>query len=121
MANIGGNLRVGAVLRGQSGAVTQVALGWLPLADDAQQAAQNAAFNDAFAILVRTVNPGASAAQQSDLASQLGISSDAAAVPDGHVQQRPASARSATCSKPSTCRARTARSPSSAPASTLGR
>ena len=87
MASIGGNLQVGAVLRGQSDAVTQVALGWLPLADDAQQAAQNAAFNDAFAILVRTVNPGASAAEQSGLASQLGISSDAAAVPDGHVQQ----------------------------------
>ena len=77
MASIGGNLQVGAVLRGQSDAVTQVALGWLPLADDAQQAAQNAAFNDAFAILVRTVNPGASAAEQAGLASQLGISSAA--------------------------------------------
>ena len=83
MANLGGNLRVGAVLRGTSGAVTQVALGWLPLADEAEQAAQNAAFNDAFAILVRTVNPGVSAEQQSDLASQLGISSTQPPFPTG--------------------------------------
>jgi Tfp pilus assembly protein PilE len=83
MATIGGNLRVGTVLRGQNGAVTQVALGWLPLADDAQQAAQNAAFNDAFAVLVRTVNPGASAGQQSGLASQLGISSTQPPFPTG--------------------------------------
>jgi hypothetical protein len=83
MADIGGNLRVGAVLRGSSGAVTQVALGWLPLADDAQQPAQNAAFNNAFAILVRTVNPGATAGDQSALASNLGISSTQPPFPTG--------------------------------------
>jgi len=83
VATIGGNLRVGAVLRGQNGAVTQVALGWLPLADDTQQAAQNAAFNDAFAVLVSTVNPGVSSGQQSDLASQLGISSTQPPFPTG--------------------------------------
>jgi hypothetical protein len=86
MASIGGNLQVGAVLKGESDAVTQVALGWLPLADDTQQAAQNAAFNDAFAILVRTVNPGASAgAVGPRLAARH--QQRTAAVPDGHVQQ----------------------------------
>ena len=86
--HIGGNLRVGAVLRGKSGAVTQVALGWLPLADEAEQAAQNTAFNNAFAILVRTVNPGASAERAVGPGLPARHQQHAAAVPDGHVQRR---------------------------------
>jgi len=83
VANIGGNLRVGAVVNGTNGAVTQVALGWLPLSDDSQQAQQNAVFQDAFAVLVRTVNPAATSEQQSSLASRLGISGTEPPFPTG--------------------------------------
>jgi outer membrane biosynthesis protein TonB len=83
MADIGGNLRVGAVVNGANGAVTQVALGWLPLTDDTQQAAQNAVFQDAFSVLIRTVNPGATAAEQSGLASDLGITDAEPPFPTG--------------------------------------
>ena len=83
VANIGGNLRVGAVVSAANGPVTQVALGWLPLADESQQPQQNAAFQDTFAVLVRTVNPGVSAGQQTDLASQLGISATQPPFPTG--------------------------------------
>jgi outer membrane biosynthesis protein TonB len=83
VANIGGNLRVGAVLNGANGAVTQVALGWLPLTDDTQQAAQNAVFQDAFSVLVMTVNRAATTEQQSELASQLGITDDEPPFPTG--------------------------------------
>jgi hypothetical protein len=82
VADIGGNLRVGAVI-GTNGAVTQVALGWLPLADESQQPQQNAAFQDALSVLVRTVNPAATAAQQSTLSSDLGISSTEPPFPTG--------------------------------------
>jgi hypothetical protein len=74
IANIGGNLRVGAVVNGSNGAVTQVGIGWLPLAEGADQTAANTAFQDAFAILVKTVNPGVTAGQQATLSSQLTIS-----------------------------------------------
>ncbi len=82
VADIGGNLRVGAVVNGTNGAVTQVALGWLPV-DESQQAAQNAAFQNAFAVLVRTVNPAATSAEQSSLASELGITKDEPPFPTG--------------------------------------
>jgi hypothetical protein len=83
MADIGGNLRVGAVVNGANGAVMQVALGWLPLTDESQQAAQNAAFQDAFSVLIRTVNPAATPEQQSGLASKLGITDAEPPFPTG--------------------------------------
>ncbi len=58
-------------------------LAWLPLEDEAQQPQQNAQFQDAFAVLVRTVNPGASSGQQADLAAQLGLSSEQPPFPEG--------------------------------------
>ena len=83
VADIGGNLRVGAIVNGANGAVTRVALGWLPLSDDSQQAQQNALFQDAFSVLVRTVNPAATSEQQSGLASQLGITATEPPFPTG--------------------------------------
>ena len=73
VANLGGNLRLAAVAN-DDGFVTHVVLAWLPLADDAEQPQQNAQFQGAFAVLVRTVNPGASSSQQAGLAADLGIS-----------------------------------------------
>jgi hypothetical protein len=75
VANLGGNLRLAAVADGD-GFVSHVVLAWLPLADEAQQPQQNAQFQDAFAVQVRTVNPAATTGQQADLASQLGLSSE---------------------------------------------
>jgi hypothetical protein len=83
VADIGGNLRVGAVVNGANGAVTRVALGWLPLTDKSEQAQQNALFQDAFSVLVRTVNPAATSEQQSGLASDLGITGTEPPFPTG--------------------------------------
>jgi hypothetical protein len=52
-----------------------VGIGWLPLTDESQQAAANTAFQDAFAVLVTTVNPGVTAGQQATLSGKLTISS----------------------------------------------
>jgi hypothetical protein len=82
VANLGGNLRLAAVTD-DDGFVTHVVLAWLPLADESQQAEQNIQFQDAFAVLVRTVNPGASTTQQADLAAQLGLSSEQPPFPEG--------------------------------------
>ena len=68
---------------GDGGFVSHVVLAWLPLADESQQPQQNAQFQDAFAVLVRTVNPAASSSQQADLASQLGLSSEQPPFPEG--------------------------------------
>jgi hypothetical protein len=82
VANLGGNLRLAAVAN-DDGFVTHVVLAWLPLADDAEQSQQNAQFQDAFAVLVRTVNPGASSSQQAGLAADLGISAEQPPFPEG--------------------------------------
>jgi hypothetical protein len=82
VANLGGNLRLAAVAN-DDGFVTHVVLAWLPLADDAEQPQQNAQFQDAFAVLVRTVNPGASSSQQAGLAADLGISAEQPPFPEG--------------------------------------
>jgi hypothetical protein len=82
VANLGGNLRLAAVAN-DDGFVTHVVLAWLPLADDADQPQQNAQFQDAFAVLVRTVNPGASSSQQANLAAQLGLSAEQPPFPEG--------------------------------------
>ena len=82
VANLGGNLRLAAVTD-DDGFVTHVVLAWLPLADDAEQPQQNAQFQDAFAVLVRTVNPGASSSQQAGLAADLGISAEQPPFPEG--------------------------------------
>ena len=72
-----------AAITGDGGFVFHVVLAWLPLADESQQPQQNAQFQDAFAVLVRTVNPAASSSQQADLASQLGLSSEQPPFPEG--------------------------------------
>ena len=82
VANLGGNLRLAAIT-GDGGFVSHVVLAWLPLADESQQPQQNVQFQDAFAVLVRTVNPAASSSQQADLASQLGLSSEQPPFPEG--------------------------------------
>ena len=82
VANLGGNLRLAAIT-GDDGFVSHVVLAWLPLADESQQPQQNVQFQDAFAVLVRTVNPAASSSQQADLASQLGLSSEQPPFPEG--------------------------------------
>jgi hypothetical protein len=81
VATLGGNLRLAAVTD-DDGFVTHVVLAWLPLADESQQPQQNAQFQDAFAVLVRTVNPGASSGQQADVAAQLGISAEQPPFPE---------------------------------------
>ena len=68
VADLGGNLRLAAVTD-DDGFVSHVVLAWLPLADEAQQPQQNAQVQDTFAVLVRTVNPGASSGQQAELAT----------------------------------------------------
>jgi hypothetical protein len=82
VATLGGNLRLAAVTD-DGGFVTHVVLAWLPLADESQQPQQNTQFQDAFAVLVRTVNPGASSGQQADVAAQLGISAEQPPFPEG--------------------------------------
>jgi hypothetical protein len=82
VANLGGNLRLAAVT-GEGGFVSHVVLAWLPLADESEQPQQNAQFQDAFAVLVRTVNPAASSSQQADLASELELSSEQPPFPEG--------------------------------------
>ncbi len=65
-----------------SPAVIWAVLVWLP-EDPAVQAQQNQLYQDAFAVLVRTVNPAATADQQSSLAVQLGLSAELPPAADG--------------------------------------
>ena len=109
VADLGGNLRLAAVTD-DDGFVSHVVLAWLPLEDEAQQPQQNAQFQDTFAVLVRTVNPGASSGQQADLAAQLGLSSEQPPFPEG-AEARATLSPSATSSKSWTSPARTARPP----------
>ena len=82
-ANIGGNLRVAVVSETEGSPVAVAVLGWVPLTDQSQQAAQNAAFQAAFDVLTKTVNATVTQPQQAVLAKQLGISDTTPPFPDG--------------------------------------
>jgi len=58
---------------GPSSPVAAAVLAWLPLDDLSQQPAQNAAFRSAFDVLMATVDAGVTEAQQTQVASQLGL------------------------------------------------
>jgi len=71
VADLGGNLRVVVASPTPNGPVAAAVLVWLPLADSGQIATQNEMYRNAFAVLVETVNPKATEAQQTTLAAQL--------------------------------------------------
>jgi hypothetical protein len=83
VADLGGNIRLVALTDGESGPVTRVVLVWLPLEDPEQQSEQNAAYRDAFAVLMKTVDDGVTSAQQANVADQLGLSADLPPAADG--------------------------------------
>jgi hypothetical protein len=82
-ADIGGNLRVAVVSETEGSPVAVAVLGWVPLTDQSQQSAQNAAFQAAFDVLTKTVNATITSAQQAVLARQLGITDSQPPFPDG--------------------------------------
>jgi len=58
-------------------------LGWTPLTDPGQEAAQNQAFQQAFAVLMKTVNVTVTDQEQATVASQLGLTSSTPPFPEG--------------------------------------
>lgn len=82
VANLGGNLRLVVLTDDPSPAIIWAVLVWLP-DDAAAQPTQNQLYQDAFAVLVRTVNPAATADQQSSLANQLGLTTELPPAADG--------------------------------------
>jgi hypothetical protein len=82
VADLGGNLRVAVASDTPTGPIAAAVLVWLPV-DPSQVAAQNEAYRNAFAVLVKTVNPGATEAQQATLATQLQLTPATPPFPTG--------------------------------------
>jgi len=76
VADLGGNVRVAVASKTPDGPVAEAFLAWLPLPDGADQAAQNTLYRNAFNVLIKTVNSEATSAQQSRVATQLGLTPD---------------------------------------------
>ena len=83
VADLGDNLRLVLLSARDDGPVAAAVLAWMPLSDPAQQAQQNTAYQDAFAVLVKTVNISASAEEQATVAAQLGLSNTEPPFPEG--------------------------------------
>jgi hypothetical protein len=83
VADLGGNLRVAVASDTPTGPVAAAVLAWLPVSDPSQVAAQNVAFRSAFGVLVETVNPNATEAQQTTLAGQLQLTPATPPFPTG--------------------------------------
>ena len=82
-ASLGGNLRIVVYSDGDDGPVAAAVLAWLPLSDPSQEAAQNAAFHQAFDVLMKTVDVTVTEEQQASVAAQLGLSATAPPFPVG--------------------------------------
>jgi hypothetical protein len=65
------------------GPIAEAFLAWLPLSDSADQAAQNTLYRNAFNVLIKTVNSGATSAQQSRVSNDLGLTPDKPPFPLG--------------------------------------
>ena len=82
VADLGGNLRLAVASDTPTGPIAAAVLAWLP-PDPSQVAAQNEAFRNAFTVLVKTVNPTATEAQQTTLATQLHLTPTTPPFPTG--------------------------------------
>jgi hypothetical protein len=82
-ADLGGNLRVAVVSENEGSPVAVAILAWVPLTDQSQQSAQNAAFQAAFSVLTKTVNATITQVQEATLARALGITDRKPPFPDG--------------------------------------
>ena len=82
-ANLGGNLRLVLLSDNDTSPVAAAVLAWLPLENPSEQAAQNAAYQKAFDVLMKTVTIRVTSEEQASVAKELGLSATAPPFPDG--------------------------------------
>jgi hypothetical protein len=76
IANLGGNIRVVLASATPTAPINVAILAWLPVSQG-QEAAQNEMYRAAFDVLMKTVNPNVTSAQQTRVANELGLTPQA--------------------------------------------
>jgi hypothetical protein len=83
VGDLGGNVRVVLVSATHDGPIAEAVLVWLPLSRVGDQAAQNTLYQNAFGVLMKTVNPNITPTDQEHVATKLGLSDSQPPFPVG--------------------------------------